>query len=93
MSVTVGYDLESKSTLTSALGCTQVIEPEYTAKYLEHLGASPSQAAQDLVRKALPLTASCLQTKLKVSSTRGCVAQQGQSLIVKTASQPVNLTG
>lgn len=48
----------------------QVIESEYTAKYLESLGASPSQAAQDLVRKALPLTADCLQTKLKVRNTR-----------------------
>lgn len=48
--------------------CVQVVESEYTAKYLENLGASPSQAAQDLVRKALPLTADCLQTKLKVSN-------------------------
>ncbi|DBA85160.1 TPA: hypothetical protein ACH3X2_005876 [Trebouxia sp. C0005] len=47
-----------------------VIEPEYAAKYLEYLGANPTQAAQDLVRKALPLTADCLQTKLKASGHR-----------------------
>ena len=47
---------------------TQVIESEYAAKYLEFLGANPTQAAQDLVRKALPLTVECLQTKLKVSA-------------------------
>ena len=54
-----------------SMPCLQVIESEYTAKYLESLGACPSQAAQDLVRKVLPLTADCLQTKLKVRSTRG----------------------
>ena len=45
----------------------QVVEAEYAAKYLEQLGANQSQAAQDLVRKALPLNADCLQVKLRVS--------------------------
>ena len=50
----------------TAVDVMQVIESEYAAKYLEFLGANPTQAAQDLVRKALPLTSDCLQTKLKV---------------------------
>lgn len=49
---------------------TQVIESEYAAKYLELLGANPTPAAQDLVHKALPLTVDCLQTKLKVSTSK-----------------------
>ena len=50
----------------AVLALLQVLEAEYAAKYLEQLGANPSQAAQDIVRKALPLTADCLQVKLKV---------------------------
>ena len=45
------------------------MEAEYAAKYLEQLGANPSLAAQDIVRKALPLSADCLQVKLKVLQT------------------------
>lgn len=66
------------------LAGAQVIESEYAAKYLEFLGASPTQAAQELVRKALPLTMECLQTKLKVF--RHCIVPLPCSVCTIVAS-------
>ncbi|KAL0041529.1 hypothetical protein WJX79_006465 [Trebouxia sp. C0005] len=64
------FPLTDRATNLEESSLLKVIEPEYAAKYLEYLGANPTQAAQDLVRKALPLTADCLQTKLKASGHR-----------------------
>ncbi|KAL0049991.1 hypothetical protein WJX82_002221 [Trebouxia sp. C0006] len=64
------FPLTDRATNLEESSLLKVVEPEYAAKYLEYLGANPTQAAQDLVRKALPLTAECLQTKLKASGHR-----------------------
>ncbi|DBA94757.1 hypothetical protein WJX77_006310 [Trebouxia sp. C0004] len=64
------FPLTDRATNLEESSLLKVIEPEYAAKYLEYLGANPTQAAQDLVRQALPLTADCLQTKLKASGHR-----------------------
>ena len=68
-----------------AQSLAQVVESEYAAKYLEFLGANPSQAAQDVVRKALPLTVECLQTKLKVLLA-SAVLVHGKCAYAATAS-------
>jgi hypothetical protein len=43
----------------------QTVDNEYTARYLEQLGVSPSSHTLNLVRQNVPLTPACVATTLR----------------------------
>ena len=51
----------------------KVLQSEYTCRYLEKIGAKPTRANMELVRKNLPLTKDCLKIQLK---TRGSIKDE-----------------
>ena len=51
----------------------KVLQSEYTCRYLEKIGAKPTRANMELVRRNLPLTKDCLKIQLK---TRGSIKDE-----------------
>ena len=55
---------------------------EYTCRYLEKIGAKPTRANIELVRRHLPLTKDCLKVQLK---TRGAIKDEVSIVIPPVA--------